>query len=636
MQKSIMEKFSWMSGIPEIEVIPKDPKIVRIKGKAGKIDVVSRNQRHYVEEELIRSARTWVKAPVTINHADYTNPKNKMGQVVWMEVDKDGVLEYVADVWKEPYVSMLRGRSNEIKGISIEAAYLHNECSICHKRFLTEEDYRNHMEKEEFRKDYTLEPRGIIGQALSIVAYKEEPGILGTTVELMETVDGFTKLCETVIKDRIEKEEYNLSKELKTPGVAVHAQETIIAPTGKQPPKVKEQDEPKQCPKGEHWSKETEKCVPDTPPTEEKPTQETIKKLREILQKCSEKDEFISECSLLVKDLVRDPKDFCGAFWHDKEQWYHGPQKVDLKISTEVKLSEAKPLAPKLVTLKEAKTFQKLSLAEPCDWGKFGYSSFDDCVASNSGKGDPEAYCGSLKAKEKLEIARYNKVVETLNQILDELAKPMQFEMPVYDEGWKLQNQQLAEAINNLATEIKTLPKDDTSWKSIPPDDLGWKEKIEAIPKDDVTWKEQFGNLPKDDISWKEEIKTVHEQVKTLKETHDAEMKTLKETYDAKLKEITDKTEQQKKDFETILAQADKNIVETRKTLDDRIKELEKENKQLTDKSVKETENIAERVEKLETDTENLKEHIPSSFKGRNKDLKTQNPILTDPLKKGD
>ncbi len=258
---------------------------------------------------------------------------------------------------------------------------------------------------------------------------------------------------------------------------------------------------------------------------------------------------------------------------------------------------------PKLVTLKEAKTIPKLNLTEPIPKLKLGepfadYTSFEDCVAKNPDKDNPEAYCATIKRQVEGEMYFRKRVAETLNAVIDEVAKSIEFEMPIPDESWKPQNKTFAEAIFNLAKEIRALPQDDTSWK--------------------------------------EEIKTVQEQTKTFKEAHDAELKTLKETYDAKLKEITDKTEQQKKDFETILTQADKNIVETRKTLEDRIKELEKENKELESKKVKETTDLTQKLEEHDTAIENLQSHIPSSFKGRNKDLKTQNPVISDPLKKGD
>lgn len=43
----------------------------------------------------------------------------------------------------------------------------------------------------------------------------------------------------------------------------------------------------------------------------------------------------------------------------------------------------------------------------PCDWSKTPYSSFDDCVAQNQGKGDPGAYCAFIMRQiggEELEV----------------------------------------------------------------------------------------------------------------------------------------------------------------------------------------------------------------------------------------
>jgi len=35
----------------------------------------------------------------------------------------------------------------------------------------------------------------------------------------------------------------------------------------------------------------------------------------------------------------------------------------------------------------------------PCDWTKAGYTDFDDCKAKNADKGDPAAYCASIRAQ---------------------------------------------------------------------------------------------------------------------------------------------------------------------------------------------------------------------------------------------
>ena len=52
----ILENFSWMT--PEFKTVDSGKNTIRIKGVAMKSNVVSRNKRKYVEEELKRSART--------------------------------------------------------------------------------------------------------------------------------------------------------------------------------------------------------------------------------------------------------------------------------------------------------------------------------------------------------------------------------------------------------------------------------------------------------------------------------------------------------------------------------------------------------------------------------------------------
>jgi hypothetical protein len=236
-KKVLKESFSWTTGIPELSTIPTDRKVVRIRGIAGHVGAVSKNGRKYVEEELRASARTWVKKPLTINHSDYSNPKNHVGEVVDMELDTDGNLEYIADVWKQPYVDMIRSKSTSIVGVSIEAEYKAAECWRCQKRFPTEEAYFKHLTEDHFFKDVdrTVKPYGIMGKALSIVLTPQIPGIEGTNVQLMEQTDGFLSLMETFLQDQ--------HPELEEKGFALGpstAVKTAMSPIGLAKPKTKE------------------------------------------------------------------------------------------------------------------------------------------------------------------------------------------------------------------------------------------------------------------------------------------------------------------------------------------------------------------------------------------------------------
>lgn len=127
-----------------------------------------------------------------------------------MEYD-DGSMEYVAEVWNPEMVAELRAyaknpKASKVKGVSVEADFLKIACTKCHCEFLTEVDWRKHMESVERIHDLPLEPHGIRGRALSIVTGIESPGVLGNTLEVLETVSPLLRLLETVIKSSMEKE----------------------------------------------------------------------------------------------------------------------------------------------------------------------------------------------------------------------------------------------------------------------------------------------------------------------------------------------------------------------------------------------------------------------------------------------
>lgn len=289
---NITESFEWMT--PEFKIVDAGKNTIRIKGVAMKSDVVSRNKRKYIDEELIKSARTFIGKPVTINH-DMTRI---VGDIKWMEYN-DGALEYLADIKKQPYVKLLRDGSAEIKGVSIEANYLHNRCSKCGERFYTEEDFHSHMAGEHFIKtDPTSEPHGIIGQALSLVLSPEQPGYTGTSIQLMELYrKPVLRLLETVTNTKIEKENYmkkldgkavlstdftktvaELQEQEEDHGCAenetwdgekcVAKPEATEQEDGAEPPAHPTEDGGHECEEGSHWDEVSGTCVPDEIPAE--------------------------------------------------------------------------------------------------------------------------------------------------------------------------------------------------------------------------------------------------------------------------------------------------------------------------------------------------------------------------------
>jgi len=240
---------------PEFHAVPVGENRVKIRGIALKSNMISRNGRKYIDEELTKAARTWIGKPITINHS----MDKKVGTVEWMEHDADGNLEYVAVVNKQPYVDMIHvyghnPKESSIVGVSIEANFLHNVCPECkkrgvEKRFYSEEEFHKHMHGEHFIKtNPTSEPHGIVGQALSLVISPEVPGVSGTTIELMETEQhGLSRLLETVITVKEEEEEMKQVLPYSTKETQTPKTETPKAPEPKQEDAPKPPEQPIQA-----------------------------------------------------------------------------------------------------------------------------------------------------------------------------------------------------------------------------------------------------------------------------------------------------------------------------------------------------------------------------------------------------
>lgn len=270
---SLKESFEWMG--PEFKVdLAYGKNTVRIRGVAMRKDVISTNNRKYVKEELVKSARTWNGKPLTINH-----DKNKpCGHIEWMEYnDKEDALEYVADIEKQPYVDMLRNKSATIRGVSIGADYLHILCPRCNRKFYTEEEWYQHVTREEYLKDIPKEPHGMIGRELSLVLSPETPGYGDTSIELMEMYrKPVLKLLETITQVEKEKTSYMSESKEKT--------ESIPYPVTNKP-SVKETAKPKETVKVE-IPKEGILLIKGPNPTELQTLKEKLEN-RPPLQECT-------------------------------------------------------------------------------------------------------------------------------------------------------------------------------------------------------------------------------------------------------------------------------------------------------------------------------------------------------------
>jgi len=458
----IAESFNWLS--PEFKLVDSGKNTIRIKGVALKGNVVSRNKRKYVDEELQKAARTWIGKPVTINH----DGTKKVGHVVWMEYE-DGALEYLADVNKQPYVGLLRDKSTDIRGVSIEADYLHNRCPKCGEKFYSEEDFAEHMWTKHFvRADATKEPHGIVGQALSLVLAPEEPGYPDSTIELAETVGKpGLQLLETVIKVKIEEENYMAKlkeKAVVTPEKRIPWDQTLKEQQprtdaeraqahfnitdeewdklsdekkqeyiGKLPERGSAKEQEEACPEGEHRNEEG-KCVPDESAKEQEEscpegqhkdpdTGECVpdKVEEQEEHKCPEGEHWSEEEDKCVADKVAEQEDStqeCPVGFHrDSETGECVPDEAALPeplpnvVVGEIKLQKPM-LKPKLL---ETLTPKQLRLGEPFA----DYADFADCVAKNQDKDDPEAYCGQIKHQVEGET------IKLPNEPMTEIVKPI-------------------------------------------------------------------------------------------------------------------------------------------------------------------------------------------------------------------
>ena len=208
----LYEAFRWYR--PDIRVTSQTGGKIHIRGKAI-YPTVSRNNRQYIEEELKKAARTLAGKPIDVNHeADYwligqrkaeaageryTVPKpTYKGHVVDAEYE-DGAIEYVAEINHPEYVAKLKDMKN-----------------------LTAAEYREAWEKDpiygvsisanfryarEGATDTPVTPLGINFVRLSLVEDPETPGVRGTSIEFMETLnEGSVEEClitGSLFKDRV-------------------------------------------------------------------------------------------------------------------------------------------------------------------------------------------------------------------------------------------------------------------------------------------------------------------------------------------------------------------------------------------------------------------------------------------------
>ena len=634
----ITESFAWLT--PEafnLHSVGKNT--IKIKGIAMPSGTISKNNRQYVEEALIKSAYTLIGKPITINH----DPHRIIGNVEWAE-HEDGVTEYLATVKKQPYVDMLRNRDPNIKGVSVEADYLHNKCTRCGKRCYSEEEFRNHMLETHLIKDGVTAPHGMVYKALSLVLSPEVPGVDATTVEIMETWGKpLSQLLETVtndkkqqitwetkMKDKIVVQPENRSTLDRIKEQSEEPQTTVgPAPAGPDmsaPASVPDTALPaahptneggQECEPGFHWDAASGTCIadplPSSPTTTSPPIGPSVgetsnlKVPTELPVTPATPPPPTLDAPAAVPDTALpspNPKSDTGKECPVGSSWdeYSGTCIPDAITST----SEIKFTSP-------------LKLGEPFA----NYDNIEACIEANPDKDDPAAYCATLKSKAEKEPASEmwspergyirdlsiaSKVNEQgkqlqelymfLTKIREDAIRPVTVEAKLRSADIKKLQQELTESKSTITKLQNQLKEYSTQQKSLIEQSQANTQtllatetaKLAKAHNSTVDYmksklEESFNHQTKTSEHFTNELKQVIEHVGKTASTK-CDISAIRKIESAitetasSVEDLRSKVDTQKTSYETIIAAVDKKYGELKeeiKPLEIRIKEQEDE-----------------------------------------------------------
>jgi hypothetical protein len=676
----LMESYNWLSKdfvyneAPGEKVIIRGPAVFSVEKYLKK--GVSKNLRRYVQDEVIRSARTLKGAYVDVNH-EYSiwqqegqhGRKPKLKGTVLFGEEEDGIVEYVAEINHPEYVKKVRdtwkvrnGKLSEseyvdkwgkkpLLGVSVDADFIKLRCNQCGKDFFNPKEYEQHMIEDEFIRNFDYEPRGLAYRGLSLVEPPERPGITGADFEVMETSQhGFSSLLETVIEYKKLEEQY-MKKHIETP-VAITAPKTLALgtvakeqeehPADKEDPEdyfkpTNEQDEEKEEDEvSEQEEDDEEEAVTeqDEDEDEDELAEQEDDEDEEELTETEEEEEVEDADTMLAHDEASTPTPAPAV--------PATAEPVPITPAEQPKIEAPVVTVPVPPEEESVAATEMLRLGEPFA----SYSDMDDCIAKNPDKEDPAAYCASIKQKSEgdtppatetsmnvyetnksiMKLMEWNstkgyirdvrnaeatnKLIESLLKVKKRIAKTNKT-INKLTENYNNALKELAKSINNSnSRSAKTLTESiNTSFTSLPKDDLSWKTSVKKLDK--ATTK----NL-------KELKKQIHKTTKQVAK----EVRIMKQSI-----------REYKREFDGILKKADDNVVKLRgenKNLQ------EKMDKQIgTQNTAKETadKKLAETIDKLTTQVENLESGLRGSFKGRSKvPVQKDEEITTSDPMKGD
>lgn len=604
---------------------------------------VSQNMRRYVQDEILRSARTLKGNPIDVNHEisvweEYgqIGPKpSYKGHVIYGE-EENGVLEYVAEINHKEYVDKVRdtdkvrkGKMTEeeyfqkwhkkpLLGVSVDADFIKLKCTRCGRDFYDPKEYERHMIEEEHIRNFQLEAHGIVFKRLSLVEPPQVPGVLGADFEIVETSqDGFSRLLETVIK---RGELTEMQKASRT--VAVETSTSIaVGPTAKPSLKAKEQQAEHQCGEGEHWSEEQGKCVPKKVEAQE----EGIKPGSHYCEehpddpRCKEHKKAIhgEEPKATEQEEHTCPE---GEHWSEEQGNCvadEAPTQETFKIEIPT-LEEPKPQKP--IQTAEITLPKPLKLGEPFG----GYTDFADCVAKNQDQDDPGAYCVYIKHKTEGETVKPLTTSENIYETQKQLAS----EMSKSTSDSYIRDIKLAEYLNSVGKALQQIfPHFKTTFEKMREDaDANSKAQItqinEALSKIGnqmnefaTTYNKKLvevkAKLPKDDLTWKTEIK---QEIGRVSDN----LAHYKEDYDKTFKDIDTKVVE----FQSTTESENKELKEKVQKLEDEKAKITEELgkfKQEKEKTVQETQKTKIRMDNVEDKLQKL-----SKYKGQSQPINEQ------------
>jgi hypothetical protein len=547
---------------------------------------------------------------------------------------EDGNIEYVGYINKQPYVDKMRDRERvrrgeideeayfmkwnvyPINGVSIDAKYRYNRCVHCGERFTELDSWNTHMLDSHGVKTNLQEmPQGIVMDALSVVEPPETPGVESATIELMETVGGgLSRLLETVTRDN------KTLEKMKKANIALRPEKHIA------PPKpIKEQDEePEACPEGQHRNEEGE-CVPDVEEQEDH-------ECPEGKHWDAEKDGCVPDVTEqtegdpipAVKDVpvpegqvkVSDDTPPEAAAQPECAEGSHFDKDLGICVPN-AEVPPAQDVMPPPVS--------EIKLGEPIK----GYSDFADCVAKNSDKADPEAYCASIEHKaepatETYALEQYKITQKQTNDKIDKDLRVIKHAVREYAKDLTKIKAGLAVEVSDKAKIAKTLTDTQQNLRSVTSEfnkiltDIQesfskqwriWETSVVNLAKqvNRVEARKQFDSTPLTKMLTELQNRKPYDPTKL-----NDSITQINETIAA----IQEDAKKAKDSYETILGSIDEKYKEYKVDMEKRLEEAKKESKE---QKVEETVKLETRVDNLE---DKLKDH--SQFKGQVKKKETK------------